>query len=71
MTHTITAHEAHWHETKIEHNPDAINNVEKTHSETTESVDGTVFHWEYECTCGEEFRDYEAAKDHLQEKAGA
>lgn len=69
VTHEITAHEAHWSKSKLRYNPDEIGDVEVVHKETKEAVEGTVFHWEYYCRCGEEFADYDEAREHLREHA--
>lgn len=68
-THRVKAIEAHWMETTIEYDPESITDVRTVHSETTESVQGTVFEWEYYCSCGEEFPDYDTAKTHLRTTA--
>lgn len=69
VTHEITAYEAHWSKSKLRYNPDEVGDVEVVHSETKEAVEGTVFHWEYYCRCGEEFPDYDEAREHLREHA--
>lgn len=69
-THRVTAHEAHWNKYSLAYD-DSEQTVDVSFLGTTETVDGSIFHWEYFCSCGAEFNDIDEAKAHLQQEASS
>lgn len=65
--HIITSLEAHWYKSRHEWNEDEPLNTEQTLLTHEHPVHNSQWQWEYWCSCGEEFNDWDEAHNHLQD----